>query len=132
MIARHHRDLEDWFHSLPASRKAMIDPSRTIAPSTVAHDNLLKVLCLRYHNVRIMIHRPALGLVLSALGSHTDSVLPSLGTASHFALYCQPSLEISIESAAAIITIANSFESDKSTPGMWWTLIQIGKEHHAA
>jgi len=130
MIARQCQDLEDWLESLPTPlRDDVLAFSNRAASATDVSGNMIKVLRLRYYNIRNLIHRPILGLALSALDKSPESISANSPNSNQFANFCQPSLEVSVESAAAIISIANSFEFDKIGPGMWWTLLYIGKVH---
>lgn len=127
------RDLDKWLDSLPKTWQEAVLQSPTASDGKEpTRSNLNIVLCLRYHNVRLMLHRPVLVLALSAAQSsaNSDDITPA--TRKRLALYSRPSLDTSMESAEAIIAIVNALEGGKPGPGMWWTLVQIGKRNVAA
>ena len=127
-IARSSEQLDKWLAALPTSF-CFDDPSsecmskRTSDIST----NLARVLRLRYHHILILIHRPMLMLALSALDPNTNPDRAEAKRVGILNTYCQPSLQVAVESSTAIISIANSFEFDKTRPGMWWVTLNCGK-----
>lgn len=127
-IACMSQKLDEWLDSLPEEwRAAIIDSSAAPVDEANSQNNLYRVLGLRYHNVRLMLHRPALVLVLSAVGklANSNDITPT--SRRQILMFSRPSLETSIDSAEAIVATINAFEGGKPGPGMWWTLIQIGE-----
>ncbi|SCO06559.1 uncharacterized protein FFC1_10135 [Fusarium fujikuroi] len=125
-IACMSQKLDEWLDSLPEEwRAAIIDSSAAPVDEANSQNNLYRVLGLRYHNVRLMLHRPALVLVLSAVGklANSNDITPT--SRRQILMFSRPSLETSIDSAEAIVATINAFEGGKPGPGMWWTLIQI-------
>ncbi|KAF5615589.1 uncharacterized protein FTJAE_13291 [Fusarium tjaetaba] len=118
--------LDDWLDSLPEKWQASIlDSSAAPVDEAESQHNLYRVLGLRYHNVRLMLHRPALVLVLSAVRKSANPNDMTRTSRRRILLFSRPSLDTSIESAEAIVATINAFEGGKPGPGMWWTLIQI-------
>jgi len=127
MIALHNHELEDWAEALPTPfRMDGTDLASNAGNTTDVASNLVKMLRLRYYNIRMLIHRPVVERALSALNQCPESTLESSKGVDHFATFCQPNLHLSIESSVEIISIANSFESGKLGLGMWWTLLYFG------
>ncbi|KAK2027848.1 hypothetical protein LX32DRAFT_428231 [Colletotrichum zoysiae] len=123
------RDLDNWSDSLPGKwQEAVLQSSTVLEGEVPARSNLAIVLSLRYHNVRLMLHRPVIVLALTAARKSVSSGDITPATNRRLVLYSRPSLDASMESAQAIVATVNALEGGeegKPGPGMWWTLVQI-------
>lgn len=116
-----------WQHSLPATL-TLVDPNSLLLENNDQEMQRYRfVLTVRFHNARILAHRPILSKYLEFFGAskpddHRMAVLRQVGGSS---------LRICAQSALAIIALVravlNSVDPPRHLLGAWWFSLYYSK-----
>lgn len=119
-IAKLEQLLEEWKSHLPPSLSIQGEHNSAPEIDETAQLGLKIVLALRYHTVRNLVHRPSLErfLVQTSPTCQTDEVIET--ELRLLITFSQHSLQVTMNSSAAIVSLLKNLGHCTTLPGPWW------------